>query len=119
MNKSVITKYHRLGGLNNGNVFLIALEVEKSKIKVPTRFLFLVKTFFKAYKGLQRPPFHCNLTQTFIMYMCVHELLCLCVNTNVMRVPPVRGFPGGSDGKESAWNVGDMGLIPGFETSPG
>ena len=24
-----------------------------------------------------------------------------------------RGFPGGSDGKESACNVGDMGLIPG------
>ena len=23
------------------------------------------------------------------------------------------GFPGGSDGKESACNVGDMGLIPG------
>ena len=36
MNKSVKAKYHRLGGLNNGNVFLIVLEVEKSKIKVPT-----------------------------------------------------------------------------------
>lgn len=36
MNKSIITKYHRLGGLNNGNVFPIILEVEKSKIKVPT-----------------------------------------------------------------------------------
>ena len=23
------------------------------------------------------------------------------------------GFPGGSGGKESAWNVGDLGLIPG------
>ena len=22
------------------------------------------------------------------------------------------GFPGGSDGKESAWNVGDLGCIP-------
>jgi len=36
-----------------------------------------------------------------------------------MRVPPVRGFAGGSDGKESAWNVGDIGSIPGFERSPG
>ena len=28
------------------------------------------------------------------------------------------GFPGGSDGKESACNVGDLGLIPGSERSP-
>ena len=25
------------------------------------------------------------------------------------------GFPGGSDGKESVWNAGDLGLIPGQE----
>ena len=29
------------------------------------------------------------------------------------------GFPDGSDGKESACNSGDLGLIPGSETSPG
>ena len=29
------------------------------------------------------------------------------------------GFPGGSDGKESACNVGDPGSIPGLERSPG
>ena len=28
-----------------------------------------------------------------------------------------RGFPGGSDGKESVCNVGDLGLIPGWERS--
>ena len=28
-------------------------------------------------------------------------------------------FPGGSDGKESACNAGDLGLIPGSERSPG
>ena len=28
-------------------------------------------------------------------------------------------FPGGSDGKESTSNVGDLGLIPGLERSPG
>ena len=28
------------------------------------------------------------------------------------------GFPGGSDGKESACNVGDLGLIPGSGRSP-
>ena len=36
------------------------------------------------------------------------------------RLPtPVLGFPGGSDGKESTCNVGDLGLITGLERSPG
>ena len=29
------------------------------------------------------------------------------------------GFPGGSDGKEFACNVGDLGSIPGLGRSPG
>ena len=29
------------------------------------------------------------------------------------------GFPGGSDGKESACEVGDVGSTPGLERSPG
>ena len=29
------------------------------------------------------------------------------------------GFPGGSDGKESAWNAGNPGSIPGSRRSPG
>ena len=29
------------------------------------------------------------------------------------------GFPGGSDGKESACNVGDLSSIPGLKRSPG
>ena len=32
--------------------------------------------------------------------------------------PPI-GFPSGSDGKESACDAGDMGLIPGSGRSPG
>ena len=31
----------------------------------------------------------------------------------------VPGFSGGSDGKEFACNVGDLGLIPGLRRSPG
>ena len=31
----------------------------------------------------------------------------------------VQGFPGGSDGEESAHNAGDLGLIPGLGRSPG
>ena len=33
--------------------------------------------------------------------------------------PRVQFFPGGSDGKESACNAGDQGLIPGLGRSPG
>ena len=31
----------------------------------------------------------------------------------------IKGFPSGSDGKESACNGGDLGLIPGLGRSPG
>ena len=30
-----------------------------------------------------------------------------------------KGFPGSSDGKESACNAGDLGLIPGLKRFPG
>ena len=31
----------------------------------------------------------------------------------------MRGFPGGSDGKEPAYNAGDLGSNPGLGRSPG
>ena len=34
-------------------------------------------------------------------------------------IPPITGFPGGSAGKESACNAGDLGWIPGSGRSPG
>ena len=36
-----------------------------------------------------------------------------------LPTPVFLGFPGGSDSKESACNVGDLGLIPGLGKSPG
>ena len=38
---------------------------------------------------------------------------------NLMYVYTLKGFPGGSAGKESACNAGDLGLIPTFGRSPG
>ena len=35
-----------------------------------------------------------------------------------IRVWLIRGFPDGSDGKESAYSAGDWGLIPGSERFP-
>ena len=37
----------------------------------------------------------------------------------LMLVSLKQGFPGGSDSKEPAYKVGDLGLIPGLEKSPG
>ena len=37
----------------------------------------------------------------------------------MMCLKSLWGFPGGSDGKESAYNAGDWGLIPGLGSSPG
>ena len=42
---------------------------------------------------------------------------CLC-NLKVILCS-IHSFPGGSDGKESACNAGDLGLIPGSGRSPG
>ena len=36
-----------------------------------------------------------------------------------MGIHTHKGFPGGSDGKASACNVGDLGSIPGLGRSPG
>ena len=36
-----------------------------------------------------------------------------------LPIPVFMGFPGGSQGKESACNVGDLGLLPGLGRSPG
>ena len=42
----------------------------------------------------------------------------ICDSSNCGR-PRVQFFPGGSDGKKSACNAGDQGLIPGLGRSPG
>ena len=42
-----------------------------------------------------------------------------CSNTNGPRDYHHQGFPGGSDGKESAHNAGDPGSPPGLRRSPG
>ena len=48
-------------------------------------------------------------------------LKCICGSFEICWVffVVVMGFPGGSEGKESACNIGDSGLIPGSERSPG
>ena len=47
-----------------------------------------------------------------------HLFLLQCASTRAMFILPGEGH-GASDGKESACNAGDPGLIPGSGTSPG
>ena len=37
----------------------------------------------------------------------------------VLLILDIQGFPGGSEVKASAWNVGDLGSVPGMGRSPG
>ena len=39
--------------------------------------------------------------------------------TIITTFSQILDFPGGSDGKDSACNAGDLGLIPGLGRSPG
>ena len=41
------------------------------------------------------------------------------IGTTDLKMNEALGFPGGSDGKVSACNAGDPGLIPGSGRSPG
>ena len=41
------------------------------------------------------------------------------LSAGIMHWLPLQSFPGGSDGKESACNAGDPGLIPRWRRSPG
>ena len=52
------------------------------------------------------------------MHVCVTELSC-CTPETYSSVNQLRGFPGSSDGKESACIVGDLGSMLGSGRSPG
>ena len=54
-----------------------------------------------------------HLPCSFLPYML------LCCAWNYLPPIPSKGFPGGSDSKESACNAGDLGSIPALGRSPG
>ena len=51
-------------------------------------------------------------------YIYTHIYVCIHTHTHT-HTHTHMDFPGGSDGKASAYNVGDPGSIPGSERSPG
>ena len=59
------------------------------------------------------------LCQFLMYYKVVLLYIYTCILFHILFHYGSFGFPGGSDGKESACNAGDLGLIPGLERSPG
>ena len=51
-----------------------------------------------------------------IFYLSIFTLHCVLKH---FLKPELLGFPGGSDGKASAYDAGDPGSIPGWGRSPG
>ena len=83
----------------------------------------------RGFFGAQRP-LEPNLGQTFIELCCVPGHVAnspprppigrgFPVNQLRLPSPSKWGFPGGSDGKDSAHNAGDPGSTPGSGRSPG
>ena len=59
-----------------------------------------------------------------LRFLCIrsflpHNFLCYKVTVGTRAFVAHQGFLGASDSKESACNVGDLGLIPGSGRSPG
>ena len=53
------------------------------------------------------------------MCVCVCVCVCVCIYIYIYNCVYYKGFPGGSDGKESACSAEDPGLLPGLGRSPG
>ena len=59
-------------------------------------------------------------SQTDDLFGYVEPYFCCCVYIHLcIHLYVYMGFPGGSDGKEFACNVGDLGSVPGLGRSPG
>ena len=72
---------------------------------------------------VQRGKVNCPKSQSYLVMGLEFESRSVCIDLK-LRLPlyiyhsAYTGFPGGSDGKESACNVGDLGLIPGLGRPP-
>ena len=91
----------------NFQMFKLDLEkAEKPEIKLPTS------------AGSSKKQENSRKTSTSAS-LIVLKPLTVWIITNSWKILKERGFPGGSDCKESAHNAGDLGLIPGSGRAPG
>ena len=88
---------------NSSNIFAECFSFKKKK-----RAQCIMGLACLSFQGFITYNFHCKVTDfedCFLIYF--------------MHSKPLLDFPGGSDGKDSACNVGDPGLIPGSGRYPG
>ena len=62
-----------------------------------------------------------SFTQQFLLHAsCIPNIMAIVVALSTLGILQLSmGFPGGSEGKASACNAGDLGSIPGSGRSPG
>ena len=77
----------------------------------------MILKWFK-YKGIQENVSSLKYTAYIWQERHMKDLYQVLKN-QYLNTKQYLGFPGGSDRKESAWNVGDLGSVPGLERSPG
>ena len=90
------------------------LRFQTSRV-LTTEFFFFFFFNFLVAQLVKNPP---AVQETQVRFLGLEDLLEKGKATH-SSILGLRCFPGGSAGKESAWNVGDLGLIPGFGRSPG
>ena len=105
---AAMTRDHRLRGFNNRCSFLTVLKTKSPRSRCCQGW-FLEKPLFLARRWL---PSHCVLWVAFPLDTQKERDL---VSLSFLIVI----FPGGSEGKVSAWNAGDLGSIPESGRSPG
>ena len=105
-----MTKYHRIGGLNKISSQFWRLEVQD-------------KSAGRGGFSWGLAPWLTNSCHLAVfshgLSLVCSQLWYLSVYTDFLCLPVRLAFPGGSAGKESTRNVGNLGLIPGLGRSPG
>ena len=91
------------------------LRFQTSRVLTTEFFFFFFFFNFLVAQLVKNPP---AVQETQVLFLGLEDLLekGKATHSSILGLPC---FPGGSAGKESAWNVGDLGLIPGFGRSPG
>ena len=87
-------------------------------VEVFTCLVFLNSTFFKKLKYSWFTIFTYTAKWVSYTHTCIYICVCKYTHTHT-HTHTHRGFPGGSDGKASTCNGGDLYLIPGLGWSPG
>ena len=93
-------------GSNPGLPHLSAVQPKKSKTKITRYWASLIAQWVRIHLQCRRPQFDPWVRK-------------ICWRRDRLPTPVFWGFPGGSAGKESAYNAGDLGWIPGLGRSPG